>query len=628
VLSNFYISGSRGIVRNSAFPALQSATSLIGAACVLALLYVGRPVLEPLALAAILSLCIAPLIHALCQLGLRHLPAVLVSLLLGGGCAFGIGAILAVQVVSVTSELPQYEAAIQRKADQLHMLAEHPFAWIEARLKAVSLPAANTAPHQPPMLAFGAQQPIPVEIQAPRRSIGDTLPHLLSLALGPIGKTGMVLVLLLFILLEYESLKDRLIRLAGQSQTSRTLRALADATQGVSRFFFAQFIVNVSFGIVVGLALWAIGIPHAVLWGTLSGILRFVPYLGALSSGALITLFAAANDTGWSLPLICVAVFAGLDLIVTHLIEPRVYGHNSGLSPLAVIVSALFWGSLWGPIGLLISTPLTVCLVVAGRHMRALEPITILLGEAPAVTVAQRFFQRVLSGETTAILRDASPYVRRAGFASYCDQVLMPGLTLAGAELRAGTIDADQQCLIRGAIGDLAEILAPTVATPALKRRRRVAPLDANIGVHLRQMREARLGRWQGPLDVPQHSIMLCTGLGSERDDLVSELLTRALREHGVDARSVAMPLPYQDHAPDTAKLVSTVFVVFPLEETFDTWVREVAEVRALLPQAIVVTILGPQDEAAIERSAVQPHVDMVLRSFEEGLAFVTPSNA
>ncbi|MBA5689916.1 AI-2E family transporter [Rugamonas apoptosis] len=608
-------------------PSRLNAPSIISASCILGLLYAGRPMLQPIVLAAVLSLLVAPLVRTLSQYGIRRVPATLTALLLAGAAAAGTGAILAAQLVSVTSELPQYQAALLRKAEQLRTRAERPLAWLEAGLNHGAELAPDTGSEQP-LQPAGAHQPVPVEIRPPHPSTGDTLARLFSLVWGPIGEAGLVLVLLLFILLEHESLRDRLIRLAGQTQTSRTVRALADAAHGVSRFFFSQFVVNAAFGVAIGLALWAFGVPHAILWGALSALLRFVPYLGALGSGAIITAFTAAIDPGWTLTLSCAGLFAIVELVVANLVEPKVYGHSTGISPLAVVISALFWGTLWGPVGLLISTPLTVCLVVAGRHVRALEPLSILLGEAPSVTGAQRFFQRALSGETGAILHDAAAYLRRASFARYCDHILLPGLALAVADLRTGQIDTLQQEHIRSTIADVAESLAPSTATAGRARRRRhVSLLDANVGAHLRQLREARLGRWQGSLDVPQRSIVLCAGLALERDDLVSELLARALREAGVDARSIALPLPHEEHGPDKAKLVSTVFIPYPLGDVLEAWTEAMARLRMLLPHAILVTIRAPQDEMAAPDQAVQPHVDMVLRSFEEGLAFVAPQH-
>lgn len=597
-----------------------SSMSIVSVSCVLALLHFGREVLQPIALAGILSLIVAPLVRRLLRIGFGRTPAMLAALLLASACVIGVGTVLASQLASVSQELPRYRAAIKHKVATLRELAHRPLARVEAELNMV-----RPGPAQPRLNLTDRAAPSTGGPQAGAGpGSGDTLAYLLGLASSAVGEAGVVLVLLIFILWERESLQDRLIRLAGRGEVSRTIRALGDAAQGVSRFFLSQFIVNACFGAAAGLALAAAGIPHALLWGILSAALRFIPYLGVMAAGAVTMAFVAAVDPGWSMTLLCMALFVSLELIVANIIEPKVYGHSTGLSPLAVVISALFWGALWGPVGLLISTPLTVCLLVAGRHVRALEPLSILLGEAPNVTAAQRFFQRALSGDTDAILRDAGAFLQRNSFIRYCDHILLPGLALAATEWRIGQIDAAQQGSIRSTIAVVAETLAPSTAAPGAKRRRhRVSVLDANVGAHLRQLREARLGRWQGSLDVPEHSIVLCAGLASERDELMSELLVRALREAGIDARSVTLPLPHEDHTPDKAELISTVFIPYPLDEELADWSGAVAAVRALLPRALLVTTRPPPDEFAVHHTLVLPHVDMVLRSFEEGLAFV-----
>ena len=614
---------------SSLFKNLTS-SAIVTASCVLGLLYFGRDVLQPLALASILSLVLAPLIRSLRRVGFGRLPATLVSVLLAGTCVIGVSIILAFQLVAVTADLPQYRKAIRSKVESVREMTERPFARLEAELSAV---APQVLPPPPPVtvrrgtLTTSANQPLPVEIRAPRATTRDTVARLFALAWGPIGETGLVLVLLVFILLEHESLRDRVIRLAGQAEISRTVRALSDATRGVSRFFLTQFVVNLTFGVLTGVLLWAFGVPHAALWGALSGLLRFVPYLGILVAGILIAIFVAAIDPGWTLALSCLAMFVALELVVAHVVEPKVYGHSSGLSPLAVIVSALFWGALWGPVGLLLSTPLTLCLVVAGRHVRALEPVTILLGDVPNVNVAQRFYQRALGGERHAILSDAKSYLGRHSFARYCDQILLPGIALAATEGRSGQIDVTQEARIRSTIADVAATLTPVSGAPA-RRKGRVSLLDANVGAHLRKMREERLGRWQGSLDVPAHSVVLCAGLGTERDDLISELLVRSLRELGVDARSVVLGAGQDNPGPDKADLVSTVFLAYPVEATFGEWQRVAGELRAGLPDALLVTIRLPFADGEVNQAAVQEHVDMVLRSFEESLAFVVPERA
>jgi predicted PurR-regulated permease PerM len=601
--------------------------SIVTACCVLGLLYFGRDVLEPLALASILSLVIAPLIRSMRRIGLAHMPATLLSVLLVATCVIGASTILAFQLVAVSRDLPKYRAAIRTKVAAVREFTERPFARIEAELSAVSPQERGsvTARRGITTVTVSPTQPLPVEIRQPRLTTSDQIQRLFSLAWGPIGEAGLVLVLLVFIALEHESLRDRMIRLAGQAEVGRTIRTLADAAEGVSRFFFSQFVVNLTFGTLIGLLLWLAGVPHAGLWGALSGTLRFVPYLGVMAAGLTIAVFVAAIDPGWQLAVSCIALFLALELFVANVVEPKVYGHSSGLSPLAVIISAVFWGAMWGPVGLLLSTPLTLCLVVAGRHVRGLEPVSILLGDAPSVSGAQRLYQRVLAGDTDTILRDARAYLRRASFARYCDQVLLPGLTNVGADIRSGQIDEAHLTAMRSTIASIAAELSPDLARPMRNLRRRdVSLLDANLGAYLRQRREERQGRWQGPLEVPAHSTVLCAGLGSERDALMSELLVRSLREADIDARSINLDNA-ENPGPDKAELVSTVFLPFPLDEQLAGWLMATMELRTALPTVLLATIRLPFDRSTVPQAAIENHVDIVLRSFEEALAFVAP---
>ena len=423
---------------------------IVPATCVLLLLHFGQDFLKPIVIAGVLSLVLA------------------------AACVAWISAVLAIQLVAVAGDLPQYTAAISGKVDAIREFTVRPFERIESELKGM-LP-----------------QNAPPDATAPRRQ----------------GSRATVVV----------------------PPPAPTVQALSAAAQGVSRFFLSQSIVNAIFGTVVGVGLWAIGLPHAALWGCVAALLRFIPYVGVLGAAALIAVFAAAVDPGWTLVLASLGFFGVLELVFANVLEPQVYGHSTGLAPLAVIVSALFWGALWGPVGRLLSTPLTLCLVVTGRHVKALAPFTILLSDVSGLSAGQRFYQRALSGNAAVNLQEARAFLRRSSFARYCDHVLFPGLALGAADFRIGRIDQLQRERIQANIVALAESLSKE--RPARRTARRRAPtslVDANMGAHLRHMREARLGRWQGRLDVPSHSIVLCMGFGTDRDDLLMELLVRAL---------------------------------------------------------------------------------------------------
>jgi predicted PurR-regulated permease PerM len=608
---------------------------VVPATCVLVLLHFGQDFLQPLAIASMLALVVAPLVRRLSRSGLGATASTLVSVALVAACVVWMSAVLTIQLVSVAGDLPRYRAAIEAKVESVRERTVRPFERLDEQLRGAlpttevgrdraGAPARSSARQSranQAAVATPAPAPAPAPPQAP--STSDLVSKLLSALVGPIAEVGIVFVLLVFILLERESLGDRFIRLVGESRLGTTVQALNDTAQGVSRFFLAQATVNAAFGVVVAAGLWLIGIPHAALWGAIGGVLRFVPYVGVLGAAALIALFSAAVDPGWTLVFASLGLFLALELLVAHVIEPQVYGHSTGLAPLAVIVSALFWGALWGPVGLLLSTPLTLCLVVVGRHVAALEPLTILLTESPGLNAGQRFYQRALGGSTATIIQDARAFLRRDSFARYCDQTLLPGLALGLADFRSGRIDGQQLARIQTQVVRLAESFATTKLGWRARRRASIVLTDAHVGTRLREMREARLGRWQGKLDVPSGSIALCVSSGSDRDELLTELLVRALNDAAIDARSVSMGEPPDRSADDKAQLVGTVFVTYPPQDAFAAWVALTTEFRAALPHAVLATIRLPLDHALASQEEVAAQVDLVLHSYAEAETFM-----
>jgi predicted PurR-regulated permease PerM len=610
---------------NLPLPLDSRAGRIVAAASVVALLYFGRPFLAPLALAAILSLVIAPLKRKLARIGLGHTAGALVSVVLVGACLSVVAAVMASQVAAVAADLPQYRGAIRAKLEHARELTVRPLEQVESVLRTVIPPAHQTASSKPQ--GRGSQpapdpRPAPPQIREPTTA-PEAISWLFTLVWGPVGQAAIVLVLLVFILLEHEGLRDRMISLAGEAEAGRTMRAVEDAAQGVSRFFVSQFVVNVTFALVLGSALWIVGVPHAALWGALGGLARFVPYVGALAAGAAIAAFAAAVDPGWSLMFWSAGLFVALEALVAHLVEPRVYGQSSGLAPLGVIVSALFWGAIWGPVGLLLSTPLTLCMVVAGRHVRALQPISVLFGEAPGLTAGLRLYQRALSGEPGEIVAAARVYLQRSNFARYCDQVLLPGLALAAADFRASRIGGDQQDRIRLTIATVAQSLSLAKRQEGASRKRRSASLlEANVGAHLRALRDQGLGRWHGAPPLRAARAVLCAGLGTTRDDVLTQLLVQALRDEGIQAASLSLARTLDAPREGKADPFSTVFLAYPLEEGQEAWQLAAKDVRASFPQAMLLTVKLPLEEALADEAVVQGHVDLLVRSFSEAVAF------
>lgn len=597
----------------------------------LALLYVGREILAPIALASVLSLVLAPLKRNLARGGIGQAAGAAISVLVATACIALAGVFIASQFFAVATDLPRYKEAVRAKVQHVMDVTIRPLERIHSEIVGVvpQAPASAAARPQarPGSPAFG--RPAPPEAPPAQES---TAALVFSSLWGPVSQAGIVLVLLVFILLGHETLRERMIRLAGETEVGRTMQAIEDAAQGVSRFFFSQLLVNGTFGLVLAAALWMVGIPHAALWGALGALARFIPYVGALGAGAVIAAFAAAVDPGWSLMLWSIGCYLALELVVANLVEPQVYGHSAGLAPLGVIVSALFWGAIWGPLGLLLSTPMTLCLVVAGRHIRALEPITVIFGETPGLTEGLRLYQQALTGEPQTIVSAARRYLRRSNFARYCDQVVLPALALASADARHARIGREQQERVRLTIRQAAEVLArnPPIGD-ASRRRRSSSLLDADVGAHLAEVRDKRLRLWAGPMADLNSSLVICVGLGSERDELIDALLAQSLRDEGIDARSISMDgdgdydvsAALKSNGGGASGLVSTVVLAYPLQEDHDLWQSLSLRVRDSFPFAMVLTVRPPYEEGLTDEMLVRGPVDLVVRSFSEVVSFV-----
>jgi len=604
------------------------AGGIVATATVLALLYFGRDVLVPVTLAVILSLLIAPLVRVLRSVGMGQTLSVLAAVL-GLALAVGAaGAVIGVQVVKMTASLPLYEQTIRHKLATLNEITVERLKsfngqagrFIEqnavARLPA---PAAVPRPSTAEAPRADAPPPIPVEIHQPLANALVVLQSVMGSIWVPLETAGIVLVVLVFVLLEHEAVRDRFIRIAGGADIRATTIALNDAGQRLSRFFVSQFLVNLGVGIAVALGLAIVGLPHALLWGALAGVLRFVPYVGVWIAALFAAVLAAAVDPGWTLSIATLGLFVVVELVAGQLVEPQLYGHTTGLSPLSVVVAAIFWSWLWGPVGLIVSTPLTLCLVVAGRHIKALSLLDILLGDNQALTMPQRFYQRALSGDSQEIIAAARAFLKRNSFATYCDVVLIPALSLARLDLDSGAISAQQLTLVR----DVMVAVIGAIAGEGRKFSRRPARgsvLDhPGAGRVLRTQREQTYGPFQGPLSVPPGSIMLCVGMGSSSDDLATELLVRILRDQKVDARHLSIDDLNAPPPPEASPgSVSVVYLVsaFPSEERKRG--ESVADrARERFPGVRLVTVFLPgmllQTSRAIE---TVPGADKAATSF------------
>jgi predicted PurR-regulated permease PerM len=608
------------------------ASAILAGFAVLLLLYLGRELLIPIALAAFLSLLIAPLVRRLKRLGLGQVPAVLSSVLVLSLFLAALAGAIFSQVASMAVSLPQYEATIR---DKVSVVREATIGRMESmqgeagrmisRMAGVDAvgSAQKGAGRGGNLLSRSANGVVPVEIQEPEPKPLQTMMLILASVWGPLGSAGIVLIVLIFVLLENESLRDRMIRLMGGADVRATTHAFNDAGARLSRYFVSQFAVNVGVGLLVWVALLCIGLPHAMLWGVLAGLLRFIPYIGFPFAAVSASLLAAAVDPGWALLWLTLGLFAVIELLASQVVEPQLYGHNTGMSPLSVIVAAIFWGWLWGPAGLLLSTPLTLCLVVAGRHVKALAFLDILLGDMPALTLSQRFYQRALSGDADEVIASARQHLKRKSIAHYCDTILMPALELAYGDLQAGNISDQQQRQVREVIVRVIESLGGESSGASSSKRARASVLEtSSLGQDLRLRRQARLGKWQGPLVVPAGSITLCISMGNSGDDLVCEILVRILRQRGIDARHLTVNELDGEMPPDASHdSVAITFIVNAFENLASPeTVKLASNLRESLPKACLLTLSLVPPRLAQDLSELEGHVDMQAYSFEEAV--------
>src|SRR5690606_9914091 len=344
-----------------------------------------------------------PIVVRLRRWHLGRVPSVLIVVVLVFTALLGIASIVGTQLVDLATNLPRYEWNLRAKIRDLSIAV--PSGGVvertSAMLRDLGQELEQATATQEREAGSGSEpappEPIPVLVQQPPPSPMQTLREIGGPLVAPIATAGLVVVFVIFMLLQREDLRDRVIRLVGARDVARTTEAMNDAARRISRYLLMQLVINLHYGIPVGVGLYFIGVPNPILWGLLATILRFVPYIGPVIGAMFPIALSFAVAPGWSIPLMTIALFVVLELFSNNVLEPWLYGASTGLSPVAVLVAAVFWTTLWGPVGLLLSTPLTVCLVVLGRHVPQLAFFDVLLGDEPALAPEVRFYQRLLA---------------------------------------------------------------------------------------------------------------------------------------------------------------------------------------------------------------------------------------
>jgi len=448
----------------------------------------ARGVFIPVAMAVLLSFVLNPLVHGLKRLRFGRIVSVLTAVSISVVMLAGLGLVIAKQVNDLARDLPRYEATLRQKVQDLRGLPVSGDALQKATetLSKLGDPTDAAPTRTAAAIAEAAERANrsePVEMRAAGERPFDALQRVLATVFTPLATAGVVLLLLISILLQQEDLRDRIIRLVGTRDLERTTRAMDDAAGRLSRYYLAQTIANAAYGGALAVGLLVIGVPNAVLWGITAGVLRFVPQLGGMLAAVLPLALAAAVDPGWTMVLATAGLFIVAELVMSQLVEPRLRGRATGLSPLAGILAMVFWSWAWGLIGLVMATPLTVLLIVLGKHVESLDFLEVLLGAAPALTPVQTFYQRLLAANPEAAASQAELQLEERSFVAYADEIALPGLQLAQADFKRGTLnDARMTTVLRSAEA-LVEYLPATVpAAPLIVADEGEAPVAPSIG--------------------------------------------------------------------------------------------------------------------------------------------------
>jgi predicted PurR-regulated permease PerM len=431
----------------------QATDTVIIVAAVVAALYFGHDVLVPIALAVLLSFVLAPVSAILARLHLGRVASVLLAVTLGFAILVGLGAIIGKQVAQLGENLPEYQSVVAKKVEALRSssfgkgLAEKAadaLKGLDNNIGKSADPAQTTPP-------AGVTTPPPgsslmqVEVHQPAPGPVQILQSIVAALLPPLATAAIVIIFTIFILLQQRDLRDRFISLIGSHDLHRTTSALDDAAERLSRYFLALTGINAAFGVAIAVGLSVIGVPNPILWGIVGAVMRFVPYIGAFIAAALPLALAAAVDPGWSMVAETALLFVLLEGFMGQVVEPQLFGHTTGMSPLAIIVAAAFWTLIWGPPGLLLSTPITACLVVLGRHVESLNFIELLLGDKPPLSPVQSFYQRVLASDPDEVAFQAEALLKTTTLLDYYEEVALPALAMAQIDATRGVLDASRQ---------------------------------------------------------------------------------------------------------------------------------------------------------------------------------------
>jgi predicted PurR-regulated permease PerM len=571
---------------------------------VVGILKIGRDVFIPVAFAILIVFLLRPLVMRLTRWQFPKPVAIGVAVSLAFIVAGALGWLVTDQALRLGQELPNYEQNLYRKIDLLkqphtpHAL-EHLATMLDKMRRQVATPTETKSP------PAGTAEPVAVEVQPADPSPFAVIRQIVTPVLHPLGTAGIVIVFVIAMLFQREDLRDRFMRLVGPAQLNSATQALDDASNRISRYLCMQFLVNAAYGIPIGIGLHAIGVPNALLWGVMATVLRFVPYVGSWIAAAFPVVLSLVIDPGWTKLFYTVGLFALVEVISINVVEVILYSGSTGVSNLALLVAAVFWTWLWGASGLVLSTPLTVCLLVAGRHVPGLKGLSMLLGNEPALPPPAQFYQAMLSKESEYMFDLAAGYLAKNSLDDFYEKVFVPALILSEEDRHRGTLAEGRQAFILQASSDLIEELqtrdkdagGSDKKGPVQKRTLAAAPRQF-IGIPARDVADELAARMLAHLLRRRgHRVEIVTHASSLADVF-------ALRDRGESRIAFISALP--PSALSSARLSC----------------RRLKDLRATLPVVVGVWSDSAEVPDLLERLA-QARPDAVVTSFQEAITIL-----
>ena len=449
-LQGNFVPGIRG--RNGKSPSLFILPTVV---LIIASLYWAQAVLIPIAVSILLTFLLTPVADSLERLGLGRVFSVILIVILAFSFLAAVGWIVTLQLTSVANELPTYRKNIEQK------IADIRGAGKGGALEKVQKTAEEVKKELEKKDEPAKVQPKPREVvvQGEQSSTFWPLPIDIAPMFERVASGGLAIVLVIFMLIQREDLRNRLIRLIGYGHLTLTTKALEEASQRISRYLLMQSIINTSFGIAVGIALYFIGLPYALLWGFLAAMLRFIPYVGPWAATIMPSALSLIVFEGWMWPALVVAVFLALELVANMILEPRLYGESAGVSEVGLLVAVAFWTWLWGPVGLILATPLTVCVVVLSKYVPQLDFINVLMSDEPVMKSHISYYQRLLAGDQDEAAEIVEEHLENHPFEETCDEVMVPTLNYAKRERALGRLAENDQQFIFQATREILEDL-------------------------------------------------------------------------------------------------------------------------------------------------------------------------